>query len=348
MKTVHDRSSTLFAPQPADLVIHPPHTRPQLIVIIDGEEEFDWQTLSSAATDVRSMRCQEPAQRLLNRHDIVPTYVIDYPVASQEDGYRPLLDFLADGRCEVGTQLHPWVNPPLEERVCQANSFAGNLCTYLEREKLRRLTDVITDNLGVRPVVYKAGRYGLGTHTAAIVGELGYQIDSSVMPCTDYSAQCGPNYLTCPSVPYWIGPERRLLEIPTTVGITGLLSGLNPACYGGLFGTLGHRLRVPGMLARLRLLERIRLTPEGILIADAIRLTRALVDRGLRLFVVSYHSPSLVPGCTPYVQTRQDLALFLDWLERYFDFFFGELEGEPTTPCHLREQALQLRQPLHA
>lgn len=332
----------MFDPQPATLVFHPPRTPPQLIVVIDGEEEFPWNTLSSSATSVRTMGRQGPAQRLLRQHGIVPTYAIDYPVASQEDGLAPLRDFLADGACEIGAQLHPWVNPPYDESVCQRNSYAGNLSIYLQREKLARLTAAIQDNLGVTPAVYKAGRYGAGADTAAIIAGLGYRVDTSVMPCTDFSAHGGPNYLACPSAPYWIDADRRLLELPTTVGVVGALSGLRPSWYRGMFGHLGHRFRVPGLFARLGLLERIRLTPEGIGIADAIRLTRALVERGQRVFVLSYHTPSLEPGHTPYVRTRKDLGVFLDWLDRYLDFFFGELDGRPATPLQIREQALRL------
>src|SRR5258708_31377344 len=53
-----------------------------------------------------------------------------------------------------------------------------------------------------------------------------------------------------------------------------------------------------------------------------------------------YHSPSLVPGNTPYVTTARDLATFLDQLDRYFDFFTGELGGEPATPDDIRDLAL--------
>ena len=38
------------------------------------------------------------------------------------------------------------------------------------------------------------------------------------------------------------------------------------------------------------------------------RLTRALLARGQRTFVLSLHSPSVVPGNTPYVRSDADLV----------------------------------------
>ena len=55
-----------------------------------------------------------------------------------------------DGRSAVGTQLHPWVNPPFDEEVTAANSFVGNLPAALEAAKLDVLTDAITPAFGTR------------------------------------------------------------------------------------------------------------------------------------------------------------------------------------------------------
>jgi hypothetical protein len=57
------------------------------------------------------------------------------------------------------------------------------------------------------------------------------------------------------------------------------------------------------------------------------RLTRALLACGQRTFVLSLHSPSLVPGNTPYVCDNKDLALLLQRLRGYLSFFRDELHG---------------------
>src|SRR3546814_1261105 len=89
--------------------------------------------------------------------------------------------------------------------------------------------------------------------------------------------------------------------------------------------------RLPGVLARSGLLERIRLTPEGVDLAANRRLTRSLYDQGCRIFSFTYHSPSLVPGMTPYVSSQRELADFLDGMDGFFAFFRRELRSEEHT-----------------
>jgi hypothetical protein len=74
------------------------------------------------------------------------------------------------------------------------------------------------------------------------------------------------------------------------------------------------------------------LSPEGFLPEHHRRLTRSLLDRGVRVFSFTLHSPSLRPGCTPYVQSAAELDKFLDACRRYFEFFLGEIGGVAKTP----------------
>lgn len=326
----------MFLPRAKDVVGFSPQDAPQLVVFVDAEEEFRWHTYSPAAVSVRNIARQFLAQDILNEFGVQPAYLVDYPVAVQPEGSQPLKTLLDRGQCSVGAQLHPWVNPPIEEEITPRNTYAGNLPAILERAKIERLTAAITQAFGARPTVFKAGRYGAGPNTAAALLANGYCVDASVMPLTDFSADGGPDYSEAPAAPYWLDSRRRLLEIPTTVGLTGLLgSSGHGARTQALFSPASAALRVPGALARFGLLERIRLTPEGFSLDEAKRLTLALMRRGQRLFVLSYHSSSLLPGGAPYVSTQADLSRFLGWLDGYLRFFFGPLSGKAVTPIEI-------------
>src|SRR5262249_32960161 len=149
----------------------------------------------------------------------------------------------------------------------------GNLPVELEREKLARLSAKIEENVGSRPRIYKAGRYGIGQETATTLKELGYEIDVSVLPGTDLSRQMGPNFSCCPSRPFWIDPSCKLLEIPLSIGYTGLFAVHGRKLHQSLIERRLDTLHVPGILARLGLLERITLTPEGVSFEEQRRLT---------------------------------------------------------------------------
>ena len=126
----------------------------------------------------------------------------------------------------------PWSAPicipgsrrPTQKRSAR-NSYPGNLPRELEREKLARLTDRITERFGTRPTVYLAGRYGLGPNTATILEELGYEVDLSPCVPMDFTADGGPDYSGATNHPYWFGEGRRLLGLPCSGDFVGWMPG---------------------------------------------------------------------------------------------------------------------------
>lgn len=315
-----------------------PETPPCLIVVVDTEEEFDWKSEPDRqANRVTAMDHIGRVQEIFDSYGIRPCYMVDYPIASQPRGYEPLREFSASGRCEIGAQLHPWVNPPELEILNRSNMYPGNLPEALERLKLESLRDIISENFGGPPAAYKAGRYGFGKNTARILDELGFGIDLSVCPPMDFSPEGGPDYSGFDASPFWFGNGiRPILEIPCTGAFVGWAGAWSRSLFR-LGGAL-ELFRGPGILARMRAVDRLMLSPEGYSPAEHIRLTRYLFARGIRTFTWSFHSPSVVPGNTSYVNTPAELQVFLDSFYRYFDFFFGEFGGEPSSPVMLREQ----------
>ncbi|RMF08985.1 MAG: glycosyltransferase [Alphaproteobacteria bacterium] len=316
----------------------PPEQPPLLLIVIDTEEEFDWSApFDRESRAVRNIFEQVHAQAVFDAHGAVPTYVIDYPVADDVEAAGLLGGWQADGRCLVGAHLHPWVNPPDDEEVSTFNSYPGNLPPDLERAKLARLTERIAGTVGCRPTIYKAGRYGLGPNTAETLVALGYEIDLSVVPSTSFAADGGPDFREYPHDPYWCGPGHRLFEVPLTRGFPGILGDAAPMVHGLVDKALGRRLRLPGILSRLGIVERIALTPEGVTLDENKRLVRYLLGRGRRVFTYAYHSSSLLPGGSPYVRSDADRDRFVADIEGFLAFFLGEVGGQVVTPPELRD-----------
>jgi len=312
-------------PAPGMGAEHPP----VLLVVVDTEEEFDWEKpFSPSEVGVSAMAAQEAAQRILESHGLRPVYAVDYPIVDTEEGYAWLRERHSAGRIDIGAQMHPWVNPPRREEISFRNSFAGNLPRDLEREKIVALTERIGEVFGAAPVFYKAGRYGFGPNTADLLLEQGYLIDGSSFPTRDFRHEGGPDYTGHPVAPYWIRTRAgALLELPRTAAVTGLFSPWAARLFPLISTPAGERLRLPGVCSRLGLMNRITLTPEGVSLEEAKLLTRHLLAQGQRIFHLSYHSPSLVPGHTPYVRSQRDLEAFLHWLDDYIAFFLHEAGG---------------------
>lgn len=241
--------------------------RPQkssiLLVVVDTEEEFEWHRYDRSAISVQAIRHIHRVQRIFETYGITPTYVIDYPVASQPDGVKPLKEIQDSGSALIGAHLHPWVNPPHDEEICPFNSYPGNLPRNLEAAKLQILTNEIGNNFGIPPLIYKAGRYGVGQNTASIIEEQGYEVDVSVCPPIDYREDGGPDFSLYAPEPYWFGKNRHLLEIPISGASIGYMGRFSLKTYKFATQRFLKPFRLPGILARLGALERLRLSPEG-------------------------------------------------------------------------------------
>ncbi len=323
---------------PHRFAVLPDDAPPLLLVVVDTEEEFDWAApFDRDSRAVHNIPEQAHAQAVFDSHGVAPTYVIDYAVADDAQAAGLLGGWQREGRCLVGAHLHPWVNPPDEEAVTTFNSYPGNLPAELERAKLARLTDRITETVGVRPTIYKAGRYGLGPNTTAALDALGYEIDLSIVPATSFAGDGGPDFRRFPHAPYWFGPEERLFEVPLTRGFPGILGDAAPAVHRAIAGPLGRALRLPGILSRLGIVERIPLTPEGVSLEENKRVVRYLAGRGRRVFTYAYHSSSLLPGGSPYVRTVDDRDRFVAGIDDFLTFFRHKLGGRVVTPLELRD-----------
>lgn len=302
-------------PAPADMVRFKAGFGQRFVVTVDTEEEFDWtRPIERAAHTVQTVTRLARFQEFCEGQGVCPIYLVDYPIMASPAAVDILRGAVQDGKAEVGVQLHPWVNPPHDEDVNEINSFAGNLPKELERQKFRTLRDCIERKIGAPPLIYRAGRYGVGPHTADILSQGGIAIDTSVRARFDYSAGGGPNFRDLPVRPWWIDRHAGLMELPLTTVYWGLLRQLG----GWLHARMWRVPRLRGAFARFGLLERIPLTPEGVTVDEALRGIDIAIDEGLPVLVFSFHSPSLAPGFTPYVRSEDDLDAFYAWWRTVF------------------------------
>ncbi|HEY0446422.1 MAG TPA: polysaccharide deacetylase family protein [Allosphingosinicella sp.] len=286
-------------------------------IFVDTEEEFDWsKPYSRQERSTSALESLPVIHRRLRSYGVQPVYLVDHPIATDPRCVATLREYLENGECAIGTQLHPWVNPPFDEEVSLYNSFPGNLPIALEAAKLERLTETIETAFGRRPIVYRAGRYGVGPNTAGLLKAAGYKVDVSVRALFDYSRDGGPDFTGVRPYPYRVG-DGDLLEIPLTAAFVGALRRLGPR----LFQRTGRVPRLRGLLSRSGLLGRVALTPEGMPLSEVIEAIERLIEDEVRLFSISFHSPSVEPGHTPYVRSEADLDRFYAWWDGIFDFF---------------------------
>ncbi len=309
-----DRLGSVASPVPGALVEWPAAFGRRFIVTVDVEEEFDWTGPLPERATVAATAALPPMHRRFVAAGVAPLYLVDHPVATDPqaiDRIGPLLD---DAGTAIGAQLHPWVNPPFD-RSADTRGFVGALPRALEAAKLDTLTAAITAAFGTAPIAYRAGRYGIGPNSFALLAERGYRIDTSMRARHDYRVQGGADFTAIGPAAFRAEPDGALIEMPLTTVYTGAL-----ARHGvRLHPLLGRVPRGRGLFARTGLLSRVPLSPEGTPLREAETAIEAALAAGERLLVFSFHSPSLVPGNTPYVRDAADLRRFHGWWDGVFE-----------------------------
>ncbi|MCO6415400.1 polysaccharide deacetylase family protein [Siccirubricoccus sp. KC 17139] len=293
---------------------------------VDAEEDFDWAApVQGTSFTTDCMHRIRDLQVIAGAYGIRPTYLLTYPVLQDAEAVAILRRYLARGECDVGVQLHPWVTPPFEGGTAAALSYSGNLDPALEAKKLGVLSAAFRDGFGCAPEIYRAGRYGLSRHTTALLEELGFRIDTSLAPRTDFSPDGGPDYSEFDYRPFWFGGDRPLLELPLCRSIVGWGGRLAGALHPALAKPGRLPLRIASVVAQTRFAERITLSPEGNDLGAMMRLVKGLRRRGVPVLVLSFHSSSLMVGRSPYVRSRAELHHFYDRLSA----ILAHLAAEP-------------------
>ena len=291
----------------------------RVLLTVDTEEEFNWRApFRRDGYGLSHVTAIPRFQSFCESIGAHPVYLVDWPIVQDAAAVEIIGDAVRRGPAEVGVQLHPWVNPPFHEEVCVRNSFAGNLQPDLEAAKFMGLRDAIEAAFGTAPLIYRAGRYGLGPNTAGLLKRAGIRIDTSVRSLCDYSDQGGPDYSNHPLLPYWVDRDRTLLELPVTSIYAGPLRQFGPA----LHRAQRHLPTFFSGFSRFNLLERIALTPEGVTAEEALRGVDIALRTGVPVLVLSFHSPTLAPGFTPYAATQEGVETLYAW----FAAIYAELD----------------------
>jgi hypothetical protein len=298
-----------------------------LIVSLDTEED-NWNRSRHDVTVENICELRRLA-RFFERLGVRPTYFTTYQVARAPRAADVLREICDGGRGEIAAHLHPWNTPPLLEAFVPRNSMLNNLPADLQLAKLRGLTAALEETFDLTPRAFRAGRYGLGPDTVGALVSCGYRVDSSVSPFINLKAfDDGPTFVGAPIVPYRLAPGRdvrqpapdgSLLEIPLSYGFSR-----------GPFGFWDHALRfleaaplrwlhVAGLAARAGVVKRIVLCPELASVADMLTLSRRLLEHGVRYLQLSWHSPSLKPGLSPFAATAADVERLYASVEAYLD-----------------------------
>jgi len=302
----------------------------RVMVTIDTEED-DWGSYGATGASVENIQQLPELTELWDRFGARPTYFVNYPPMVSPEASEVLQGLAAGGGCEMGVHCHPWNTPPLEPLPVTDDdppSMMSRLSEVENEAKLRVLTERFKDLFGTRPRVFRAGRWGFGPSVAGPLHRLGYEADFSVSPYTDWSDIGGPDYSRVSPFPYRFEPSEpfvpsragALVEIPTSIGHLRGPQRLSGQVRGALERSILAKMKVVGLLDSLGLVARRWISPENTSSGDMKKLASTLTRKGHKVLDVTFHSPTLVPGLTPFVKTEADRRRFLRRIEEFLEF----------------------------
>jgi hypothetical protein len=295
-----------------------------IIVTIDTEED-QWGNFSHREITCNNIRKIPKLQDIFNRFGVRPTYLINYPVATDRFAIKIFTQFQKMNLCEVGMHCHPWNTPPYLKNVKYSDTMLCNLPYEVQYEKLHCLYNVISKNFEFCPTSFRAGRWGFGSETARAISALNIFTDSSVTPHINWNIFHGPDFSSYYSLPYRFNYNNikakeingSILEIPVTIGYLQSYYKLLQGLVDNIFPKMLH---FRGLLSRSRLLNLVWLSPELTELRDMIKLTENLKKRSYPVINVAFHSTSLQYGLSPFVSNYEEENNFFSKIESFFDY----------------------------
>jgi len=309
---------------------------PLFVITLDTEPDNEWGRPRVATT--RNSRFVPRFHELcLRTGGFKITYLMTVEMAEDPFLREYLTPRLRAGECEVGAHLHPWNTAPLVQATDDDMQHHPYLYEYpedVQRQKLETLVSAIEHSYGVRPVSYKAGRWGLDGVHAGILEEMGFRVDTSVCPGVNWSpskghpdGNGGPDFHRAPVHPYRLSRENvcrpgslDLWEVPPTIVFYSPLGRYIPGVR-----TLYGRVRLVRRLFDRKRLGVQWLRPYPYMTVERLKRVVTLARRsGARVLNLTFHSSELMPGGSPYNPTEESIEGLYDRLEEFLSYLRSE------------------------
>jgi hypothetical protein len=302
-----------------------------LCVTIDTEPDCDihWRRSQPLSFDSVLFGIGTFLGPMWDKYDIKPVYFVSPEVVQNDDCCRVLREEIRSG-AEIGAHLHSeYIEPERKSETPAGTASKEYPCfaytTEIESAKIQNLTDLIEQKLAVRPVSYRAARYGADLDTIKCLEKLGYKVDSSVTPDIDWSYQNGPDHSRAPKQPYFVSAEdyyvagaSKILEVPITIS-------------GKRFFLL------PDKWFFYRWLR-----PTHMSVAEMRILARQFVkEYDNPVLTMMFHSMEILPGKTPFVRSKLQQKMYLARLEGIIKYLREKVFFESRTLSELYDEKLR-------
>jgi peptidoglycan/xylan/chitin deacetylase (PgdA/CDA1 family) len=307
---------------------------PRLLVGIDTEGDNQWNLAAREHQLFENIYALPALHTLFEKHGVRPTYVVTWPVASDERSQEVLRFLLLRGDCEIGAHHHAWETPPCMPEDVRRHPYAASLPAAQFDAQLAELTTAITRAVGERPVSYRSGRFGFDASHVSALERFGYLVESSVAPLFYEAHKGGPDFVDAPVAPYFLAYDSairagtsRVLEVPCSAALDRRV----PMPIARAYARVPWPYLTKRVLRKLGVMRMNWLRPSYSSLDDMCELARRLVGQGVPVLNMLFHSSEAIVGGSPYNRTQGELDSFRDRLSRFLAYATKELGAMPQT-----------------
>jgi len=278
------------------------------LITVDTEGDNLWSWKEGDRITVENGRYVEPFQALCEEFGFLPTYFVNYEVASDDFFAGKLKSVLDRNACEIGVHLHAWNTPPQYEleMLYDGQPYLVEYPEEIMRAKFDQMFTLLTDKFGSKPLSHRAGRWAMDERYFKILRDFGIIADCSYTPGVSWTGSCGRT-IAGGSDYSSVGTSVRMIddvmEIPVTIRKIHHCSE----------GSIKHRART------LLEGEDIWLRP-SLCSYSAMRLLldKVNAESGSDYVEFMIHSSELMRGGSIYFRTEEDMRLLYDRMRKVF------------------------------
>ena len=310
-----------------------------IIVSIDTECDKDenWLIRRPLSFTNVTRGIRERLTPLFTRYNIKPTYLISPEVLNSRGSVESLKSI---ENCELGTHLHCEFIEPFADINCNSTLITQNTLTYdIEFQKIKNLTDLFDSQFNYSPLSFRAGRFGISSNTLTILSQLNYKVDSSIVPFRfqNYNG-IKQSFFGAPLMPYYPSTnnynkkgDSDVLEVP----ISHYIAGFNKWPAFLIRQLPGYNNLLTRILKRFgKSLKKTWIRPYRLNSVELIDATKEMIHTYFQnekhtLINIMFHSNEIMPNCSPYCKSSNDVDNYINNLDDYFHYLFTNYQVHP-------------------
>lgn len=316
------------------------NTGPSFLITVDTECDNLWSSSEEITTE--NSKYISRFQRLCEKYQFRPTYLVDYDMANCPVFGALARSLIANDTAEIGMHLHSWRTPPEHKLTdCDAKykPYLTEFPVEIMDRKIGYMTRILEDVFGVKVVSHRAGRWDLNEQYVDILEKYGYKIDCSVTPHVTWKnnpglpgGKGGADYREFPDYGYFMNKEdiskegnSGILELPVSIINQGpkILEPIRKVPVVSRFiNKINPRV--------------IWLRPNGKNLKQMKKIIRKSIHKKKEYIEFMIHSSELMPSGSPTFQTESSIDKLYSDLEQLYMFAKNEFTGRTLNEHYIK------------